>query len=91
MRIVKWGSVTICKTNVLKDTILNFLKIVTEITLGIPSISPLNQNVTMNILSFFEIVIYFDSIFINKLVSRNNFKVCNCFLILICFENIAMV
>jgi len=71
MRIVKWGSVTICKTNVLKDTILNFLKIVTEITLGIPSISPLNQNVTMNILFFFEIVIYFDFIFINKLVSRN--------------------
>ena len=68
MRIVKWGSVTICKTNVLKDTILNFLKIVTEITLGIPSISPLNQNVTMNILFFFEIVIYFDFIFINKLV-----------------------
>ena len=54
MRIVKWGSVTICKTNVLKDTILNFLKIVTEITLGIPSISPLNQNVTMNVNKFFE-------------------------------------
>ena len=47
MRIVKWGSVTICKTNVLKDTILNFLKIVTEITLGIPSISSLNQNMTI--------------------------------------------
>ena len=54
MRIVKWGSVTICKTNVLKDTILNFLKIVTKITLGIPSISPLNQNVTININNFFE-------------------------------------
>ena len=54
MRIVKWGSVTICKTNVLKDTILNFLKIVTKITLGIPSISPLNQNVTTNINNFFE-------------------------------------
>ena len=52
MRIVKWGSVTICKTNVLKDTILNFLKIVTKITLGTPSISPLNQNVTMNINNF---------------------------------------
>ena len=49
MRIVKWGSVTICKTNVLKDTILNFLKIVTKITVGIPRISPLNQNVTTNI------------------------------------------
>ena len=54
MRIVKWGSVTICKTNVLKDTILNFLKIVTKITVGIPSISPLNQNVTTNINNFFE-------------------------------------
>ena len=60
MRIVKWGSVTICKTNVLKDTILNFLKIVTKITLGIPSISPLNQNVTMNINNF-----------LTKLVSSN--------------------
>ena len=46
MRIVKWGSVTICKTNVLKDTILNFLKIVTKITVGIPGISPFDQNVT---------------------------------------------
>ena len=54
MRIVKWGSVTICKTNVLKDTILNFLKIVTKISLGIPSVLPLNQNVTMNINNFFE-------------------------------------
>ena len=58
MRIVKWGSVTICKTNVLKDTILNFLKIVTKITLGIPSISPLNQNVTTNINNFFEMGYY---------------------------------
>ena len=60
MRIVKWGSVTICKTNVLKDTILNFLKIVTKITLGIPSVLPLNQNVTMNINNF-----------LTKLVSSN--------------------
>ena len=66
MRIVKWGSVTICKTNVLKDTILNFLKIVTKITLDIPSISPFNQNVTMNINNFIEIVIYLDFIFISR-------------------------
>ena len=66
MRIAKWGSVTICKTNVLKDTILNFLKIVTKITLGIPSISPFNKNVTMNINNFIEIVIYFNFIFISR-------------------------
>ena len=66
MRIVKWGSVTICKTNVLKDTILNFLKIVTKITVGIPSILTLNQNVTMNSNNLFWSGIHFDFILIGR-------------------------
>ena len=66
MRIVKWGSVTICKTNVLKDTILNFLKIVTKINVGIPSILTLNQNVTMNSNNLFWSGIHFDFILINR-------------------------
>ena len=66
MRIVKWGSVTICKTNVLKDTILNFLKIVTKITLGIPSISPLNQNVTMNINNFLTKLVSSNKAYVNR-------------------------